>query len=78
MQVLISLTYYDNILRKGADKVRMDEIGYDHKHDKTFCIDRPNGSGDWLFLIIKTKALFRIGGREIHVKPNSFIMFTPD
>lgn len=38
--------------------MRMDEIGYNHKHDKTFLIDRPNGAGDWLLLAVKSKAVF--------------------
>lgn len=58
--------------------MRMDEIGYHHKHDNKFRIERPNGAGDWLFLIIKTPAIFRIGGKDINVKANSFILYTPE
>ncbi len=58
--------------------MRMDEIGYNHKHDKSFFIDRPEGAGDWLLLAVKTKAVFRIDGEDIHVPPNSFIIYTPE
>lgn len=58
--------------------MRMDEIGYNHKHDASFLIDRPNGAGDWLFLIIKTPGVFRIDGTDIHVSANSFILYTPE
>ncbi len=58
--------------------MHMDEIGYNHKHDETFRIDRPRGAGDWLCLIIKTKAIFRINGEDLHIPANSFIFFTPE
>ncbi len=58
--------------------MRMDEIGYHHRHDPLFCIDRPNGAGDWLFLVIKTPAVFRIEGKEIKVKADSYILYTPE
>lgn len=58
--------------------MRMDEIGYNHKHDSDFLIDRPNGAGDWLLLIIKTKAVFRIDNRDVAVTPHSVIIYTPD
>ena len=56
----------------------MDEIGYHHKHTPDFVIDRPNGAGDWLFLIMETPSVFRIGGTERKIPKNSFIIFTPD
>lgn len=58
--------------------MRMDEIGYHHKHENTFCINRPNGAGDWLFLIIKTPAVFKIDGEYVPVKADSFILYTPE
>lgn len=57
--------------------LRMDEIGYNHRHDKAFCIDRPDGTGDWLLLIVKTPAHFRIDGKDVKTPANSFIIFTP-
>ncbi|MGN1403354.1 MAG: helix-turn-helix transcriptional regulator [Ruminococcus sp.] len=58
--------------------MRMDEIGYHHRHDTSFVIDRPNGAGDWLLLIMKTPAIFRIDGIDVHTKANSFLMYTPE
>ncbi|MGN0621903.1 MAG: helix-turn-helix transcriptional regulator [Porcipelethomonas sp.] len=58
--------------------MRMDEIGYHHKHEPTFLIDRPDGAGDWLFLVIKTPAVFRINGKDIAVQPDSYILYTPE
>lgn len=57
--------------------MRMDEIGYNHRHDGTFYIDRPDGAGDWLMLVIKTPVCFRVNGKEIHAPACSFIIYTP-
>ena len=53
-------------------------IGYNYSHNKDFVMDRPNGPGAWLFLLIKTSALFTLNGRKIKVKKNSFIILSPD
>ena len=34
--------------------MRMDEIGWHHTHDAAFHNIRPEGAGDWLFLLIKS------------------------
>ena len=44
--------------------MKINTIGYHHTHDADFIIERPNGSGDYLLLIIKTPALFRFAGKE--------------
>lgn len=58
--------------------MRMDEIGYNHRHDGSFYIDRPSGAGDWLILVIKTPVCFRMNGREVHAPACSFIIYTPE
>lgn len=40
-------------------------VGYDHRHDADFFIDRPEGSGDYLLLLLKTQAVFTIDGKDI-------------
>ena len=50
-------------------------VGYHHIHDGRFEVDRPDGSGDWLLLIVKTPAVFCIDGEEIHTKAGSYIIF---
>ena len=57
--------------------MRMDEIGYNHRHDRTFYIDRPEGTGDWLLLIIKSPAYFRVDGKDIRTPAGSFIIYAP-
>ena len=33
-------------------------VGYHHQHDSDFKIERPTGTGDLLFLLVKTDAIF--------------------
>ena len=42
----------------------INNVGFDHCHDADFFIDRPDGSGDYLLLLVRTPAVFDIGGRE--------------
>lgn len=58
--------------------MRIDAIGYNHKHNSKFLINRPYGSGNYLLLLIKTSAVFRISNEDIYVAPNSFLLYTPD
>ncbi len=57
--------------------MKIGSIGYNYLHDADFVMDRPNGVGCYLFLLIKEPSLFVINGEKFNVKPNSFIMFTP-
>ena len=58
--------------------MRIGAIGYNYEHDNTFYMDRPNGNGCYLLLLIKTHSLFEVNGESFDVKPNSFILFTPE
>lgn len=53
-------------------------IGYNHCHDADFTIDRPNGSGDNLLLLIKTDAIFTIDEKDIVIPENSFFILKKD
>lgn len=50
-------------------------IGYNHHHGTDFYIDRPNGSGDFLLLLLKTDTIFLIDGKEVRAPQNSFFLF---
>lgn len=52
-------------------------IGFNHVHDKYFMMDRPDGPGCWLFLLIKTTAFVEIDGEEFKAKANSCVLFSP-
>lgn len=58
--------------------MQLDAIGFNHRHERSFRIDRPGGSEDWLMLIVKSPACFIIDGKEIKTRANSFIVFTSD
>lgn len=57
--------------------MKIGSIGYNYSHGRDFVMDRPNGNGAWLLLLIKTPALFEINSSEVMVKKNSFILFSP-
>ena len=49
--------------------------GYDYRHSRSFSIDRPKGSGDWLFIIVKSRAWFRLSGKRREAEADSVILF---
>lgn len=53
----------------------INNVGYNHRHDTDFFIERPNGSGDCLLLILKTDTIFTIDGQDIFVPKNSFFIY---
>lgn len=52
-------------------------IGFNYSHGSEFIMDRPEGPGCWLFLLIKTTAKFIINGIEHQAKENSCILISP-
>lgn len=52
-------------------------IGYNYRHMEKFVMDRPEGTGCRLMLLIKEPSVFVINGEEQDVRKNSFIMFSP-
>lgn len=53
----------------------INNVGYNHKHDADFIIERPNGFGDCLFLLLKTDSIFTIGGDDRLVPQNSIFIY---
>lgn len=53
----------------------INNVGYNHRHDADFFIDRPMGSDDYLLLLIKTDAIFTFNGKEMIVPENSFMIY---
>ena len=50
-------------------------LGFNYCHPSSFQINRPNGSGDFLLLIIKTEAFVVQNGERISVPQNSALIF---
>jgi len=56
----------------------VDIIGYNYKENKDFSINRPNGSGNYLFLFFSTQVHLILEGQHIITNPNSIILFSPN
>ena len=50
-------------------------VGYNHRHDADFQIERPDGTGDCLLLILKSPAIFTLDGRDVTVGENTFFFY---
>lgn len=55
--------------------MKITNVGYNYRHSREFCIQRPRGSGDCILLIIKTDAFVYLNGKRTVVSPNSVILF---
>ena len=53
----------------------INNVGFNHCHDADFYIDRPNGSGDYLLLLIKTKSIFTLNESDTIVPPNTVFLY---
>ncbi len=49
--------------------------GYNIIHQEGLTIDRPNGSGDYLFLLFRSRTEIEIEGERIIAAPNSYIFY---
>lgn len=50
-------------------------LGYHFQHKSTFKIQRPNGSGDYVLLILPTAAFFVLDGKTVIAEPNSLMIY---
>ena len=55
--------------------MKINNIGYNHYHDADFQISRPDGSGDYLLLILKTPAVFTFEGKDLITDASAFILY---
>ena len=44
--------------------MKINKVGINYTHNNKFIIDRPNGSGDYLFIQVKTPAVFILDGKK--------------
>ena len=58
--------------------MKIGAIGYNYVHDKTFIMDRPNGVGCRLMILVKEPSIFEINGVKHEVQKNSFVTFSPE
>lgn len=50
-------------------------IGLNYTHSQNFAISRPAGSGDYLFLLLRTSGIITLQGKEVTAEKNSVIIF---
>lgn len=50
-------------------------IGINYRHNKDFVKNFPHGTNEYILLLLKSKALFKIDGKIIHAEPNSIIVY---
>lgn len=50
-------------------------IGFNHSHDSDFLINRPQGSGDCLLILLKTPAIFTFSGTDTLADAGSFVLY---
>jgi AraC-like DNA-binding protein len=64
-------------MQKRGLIMKIESIGYNHIHDENFIIDRRLcGVEDWLFLLVKTPAIFmQEDGKELVIKKDSFVIY---
>lgn len=58
--------------------MRMDEIGWHSIHDAGFENERLHGSGDWVFLLIKSPCVILTDGEMRQFPAYTWVLFTPD
>lgn len=57
--------------------INIGTIGYNYTHEPDFKMDRPEGAGAYLFLLVKSNAIFYINGKRNLVKKNSYVLLQP-
>lgn len=58
--------------------MKIGAIGYNYEHRGKYVMDRPDGTGCYLLLLIKEPSIFIINGSKQRVPKNSMILFSPD
>ncbi len=53
----------------------INNVGYEHRHDSDFIITRPKGWGDYLLIVLKSKSVFTLNGKDIIVPENTVFIY---
>ncbi len=55
--------------------VQINNVGYNFTHGSDFEVNRPNGSEDYIVILLRTNAEFVFGERHIQASPGSVILY---
>ncbi|WP_246281072.1 helix-turn-helix domain-containing protein [Saccharibacillus qingshengii] len=58
--------------------LKLAKCGYHSTHPEGLLIDRPNGSGCYVFVLFKSHAHVTVNGRTSTVSPDTWMIFRPD
>ncbi len=63
------------IMQTEDDLMHITNIGVNHWHDPDFFINRPGGSGDYLILLIKSRAVFTFPEGDVTAAPGNVVLY---
>jgi AraC family transcriptional regulator of arabinose operon len=55
--------------------IDLKRCGYHVIHPEGFTVDRPNGSGDYVFVFFRSRMELRIQSQTVFAEPNTFIIY---
>lgn len=55
--------------------IYLKSIGVDYRHDASFVKNCPNGTDEYILLLIKSNALFMLDDERVRATPNSVIVY---
>lgn len=53
----------------------INNVGFEHRHDSDFCINRPSGWGDYLLLVLKSRSIFTLNNKDIVLPENTVFIY---
>ena len=63
------------MIRMEDESMHITNIGINHWHDPDFFINRPQGSGDYLILLIKSKAIFTFSEGDTEASAGNVVLY---
>lgn len=60
------------------EHITINDMGLSHRHDPTFVVDRPRGSGDYLLLHFRSPVRVRLRQGLVRVPAERCLLFSPD
>lgn len=58
--------------------MRIENINLDNKKERIFNFERMDGACLWMLIVVKSKAVFTFGNKEIPSPEHSFVLLTPE
>lgn len=65
-------------LSYGGVMLELNYIGCHYVEDKSYICNRPEGSGDWLFLLFHSDVYMNLHGHMEHLSPGALMLYAPE